>query len=157
MASCAIPGWYTPIEVAGRRYVDGGTRSPASLDLLAHSGLDEVLVLAPACSVETDRPRGGLARLERRVRRRATLRLMSEVEKVRAAGIHVTVACPGPEDLQTIGGNVMDASRRADVFEVGLRTSAALFSGAGWPDGAGSVRTAAAMTARRRMGLGLAG
>lgn len=128
MASCAIPGWYTPIEIAGRRYVDGGTRSPASLDMLIDSDLDEVLVLAPACSLEIDRPRGGLARVERRVRRIATRRLMGEVERVRAAGIEVTVVCPGPEDLEAIGGNVMDAARRAEVFEVSLRTTAVLFS-----------------------------
>jgi NTE family protein len=128
MASCAIPGWYTPIEIAGRRYIDGGTRSPASLDMLVDTGIDDVLVLAPACSLEIDRPRGGLARVERRVRRTATRRLMGEVEKVRGAGLEVTVVCPGPEDLEAIGGNVMDASRRADVFEMSVRTSMALFS-----------------------------
>src|SRR3954470_20510660 len=28
MASCAIPGWFTPVSIHGRRYVDGGTCSP---------------------------------------------------------------------------------------------------------------------------------
>jgi NTE family protein len=131
MASCAIPGWYAPIEIAGRRYIDGGTCSPTSLDLLAGTGVEKALVLAPACSLETDRPRGGLARVERRVRRMATRRLVREVGKVRAAGIDVTVACPGPEDLAVIGGNVMDAARRTEVFETSLRTCAALFARAG--------------------------
>jgi NTE family protein len=30
---------------------------------------------------------------------------------------------PGPEDLEAIGGNLMDASRRDAVLEVSLRTS----------------------------------
>jgi NTE family protein len=127
MASCAIPGWYAPIDIGGRRFVDGGTRSPGSLDLLVDVGLDEILVLAPACAIEPDRPRGGLARVERRVRRTATRRLMLEVAQARAAGIDVVVATPGPDDLEAIGGNVMDATRRSTVFEVSLRTSTELF------------------------------
>jgi hypothetical protein len=39
----------------------------------------------------------------------------------------VVVATPGPDDLEAIGGNVMDAARRSVVFEVSLRTSTALF------------------------------
>ena len=34
-ASCAIPGWYAPVLIDGRRYVDGGTLSATSADLLA--------------------------------------------------------------------------------------------------------------------------
>ena len=29
MASCAIPGWYAPVKIGGRRHVDGGACSPA--------------------------------------------------------------------------------------------------------------------------------
>ena len=50
-ASCAIPGWYAPVLVDGRRYVDGGTLSTTSADLLAREGLDEVYVLAPMAVV----------------------------------------------------------------------------------------------------------
>ena len=32
-ASCAIPGFYHPVEIDGRRYVDGGMRSTSNLDL----------------------------------------------------------------------------------------------------------------------------
>ena len=35
MASCSIPGWYAPVRIGGRRYVDGGACSPTSLDLVA--------------------------------------------------------------------------------------------------------------------------
>ena len=33
-ASCAIPGFYHPVEIAGRRYVDGGIYSTSNLDLV---------------------------------------------------------------------------------------------------------------------------
>ncbi|WP_131785835.1 patatin-like phospholipase family protein [Protofrankia symbiont of Coriaria ruscifolia] len=125
MASCAIPSWYAPVVIDGRPYVDGGTRSPTSVDLLINAGLDEVLVLAPACSLAFDQPRGALARIERQMRRLATRVLVRETELLRAAGTKVTVICPGPEDLKIIGGNVMDLTRRQEVFQTSLRTSAA--------------------------------
>lgn len=125
MASCAIPGWYAPIVANGQRFVDGGTRSPTSVDLLAGSGLDEITVVAPACSLATDRPRGAIALVERQVRRAATRRLLREVEQVEATGTRVTVLCPGPEDLAAMGGNLMDLTRRAEVFETSLRTTTA--------------------------------
>ncbi|MBO0685042.1 MAG: patatin-like phospholipase family protein, partial [Candidatus Dormibacteraeota bacterium] len=34
-ASCAVPGFYRPVEIAGRTYVDGGVESGANLDLAA--------------------------------------------------------------------------------------------------------------------------
>ena len=33
-ASCAIPGFYHPVEIGGRRYVDGGIYSTSNLDLV---------------------------------------------------------------------------------------------------------------------------
>ena len=47
LASCAIPGWFTPVEIGGVRYVDGGVWSATNADLLADAGLDELIVLAP--------------------------------------------------------------------------------------------------------------
>ncbi|WP_175084398.1 patatin-like phospholipase family protein [Candidatus Frankia nodulisporulans] len=123
MASCAIPGWYAPIEVNGQRFVDGGTRSPTSVDLLVDAGLDEVVVVAPACSLATDRPRGAVALVERQVRRAATRRLLREVALLEGVGTQVTVICPGPDDLMAMGGNLMDLTRRAEVFETSLSTT----------------------------------
>src|SRR5262249_49713686 len=40
VASCSIPGWYEPAVIGGRRYVDGGVRSPTSLRSLARAGVD---------------------------------------------------------------------------------------------------------------------
>lgn len=125
MASCAIPGWYAPVKIGGRRYVDGGACSPTSLDLLARAELDEVYVLSPMTSLEYDRPSGVAAKLERRFRRLSTKRLLGEVKKVAATGTRVTLLGPGAEDLAGIGANLMDPSRREQVLETSLRTSAA--------------------------------
>jgi NTE family protein len=123
MASCAIPGWYAPVSIGGRRYVDGGTLSTTSADLVARDGLDEVYVLAPMASFVTDRPRQVTARLERRLRRQVTRRLVAEARTVHRSGTAVTVLAPGPEDLAEIGANLMDPSRRLAVLETSLRTS----------------------------------
>jgi NTE family protein len=129
MASCAIPGWYAPVVIGGRRYVDGGTCSPTSLDLVDDQGLDEVVVLAPMVSFDYDEPASVVGRLERRFRRAMTKRVLHEAGKVRRRGTTVTILGPGREDLEAIGVNLMDASRRTRVFETSLRTSAEALAG----------------------------
>ena len=122
-ASCAIPGWYSPVAIGGRRYVDGGACSPTSIDLVAKLGLDEVVVLSPMSSLKYDRPVAVAARIERRFRRLSTKRVIGEVKKVAATGTKVTFLGPGAEDLEVIGANMMDPRRREQVLETSLRTS----------------------------------
>lgn len=123
MASCAIPGWFEPVSIESRTYVDGGAWSATSADVLAAQGLDEVYVVAPMVSFETDEPDSLLSRLERRWRGSVTRRCASEVEELRESGARVTVLGPGREDLEAMGGNIMDGRRRLEVLETSLRTS----------------------------------
>ena len=130
VASCSIPGWYEPAVIGGRRYVDGGVRSPTSLGALARAGVDEVFVLAPMASLVAGRlPRQPLERLERRLRALITMALLREVRALSSAGIRVTVLTPGPEDLAVMGANLMDPRRRQVVLETSLTTSAAALTG----------------------------
>jgi NTE family protein len=124
-ASCAIPGWYAPVLAGGRRYVDGGAVSTTSADVLAGLGLDEVIVVAPMVSFAYDAPQSRIARVERRLRRGWTRRVLREADVVRRAGTAVTLLGPGRDDLVAIGGNLMDPRRRAAVLETSLRTTAA--------------------------------
>ncbi|MER5636290.1 patatin-like phospholipase family protein [Kitasatospora sp. NPDC002227] len=143
MASCAIPGWFAPVEVAGRRYVDGGCWSATNADLLVPRGLDEIYVLAPmalrpAWPVddrqrgtlaalrgwrERDRPKGVLAQLVSRYRRTVTRQLLREAAQLRATGARVRLLAPTLEDLVVMGPNMMDSARRVEVLEAALRTS----------------------------------
>lgn len=128
MASCAIPGWYSPLLIGGKRYVDGGTLSPTSIDLLADEGLDEVYVLAPMISFDYDQPTSVVGRMERRFRRSMTKRALQEAGELRRRGCEVTILGPGHEDLAAIGVNLMDARRRTEVLETSLRTTTALLA-----------------------------
>lgn len=124
MASCAIPGWYQPVRIGNRRYIDGGAWSSTNLDLLEGQGLDEVFVLAPQASFDADEPTQWATRLERQWRNRVTRRVLRETSTVSRDGTEVTILAPGREDLEAMGGNLMDLSRRPSVIETSLRTSA---------------------------------
>ena len=136
MASCAIPGWYQPVLIGEHRFIDGGAWSSTNLDLLAGESLDEVFVLAPQVSFDADTPTQWATRLERQWRNRVTRNVVREVKTVHRQGTEVTVLGPGQADLEAIGGNLMDLSRRPSVIETSLRTSAlALRDPAPLPDG----------------------
>ena len=124
VASCSIPGWYTPAMIGGRRYVDGGIRSATSLGTLRGTDVDEVYVLAPMASTEPDHPLRPDLRIERQFRQLLTRALVRQAKMLRAEGKRVTVMTPGPSDLAVMGANLMDGSRRQAVLDQSLRTSA---------------------------------
>jgi NTE family protein len=120
-ASCAIPGFYRPVQIGERRYVDGGVCSPSSVDLLAGRGLDLVICLNPlsgAPGTSAD-PREWLGSLSRAANGR---RLAHEVRKVRRLGTEVVTIQPTPDDLRAMGRNLMSAKRREQVIETAERT-----------------------------------
>ena len=124
-ASCAIPGFYRPVEIGGRRYVDGGMYSTSNLDLLRDEGLDLVICLNPTSSLHPIRavdPRewGSLV-----FRRASGRRLGSEAKKLRARGTPVVLVQPTGEDLRTMSRNLMSTRNRNRVIEVAHRTVAA--------------------------------
>ncbi|MFM7212417.1 MAG: patatin-like phospholipase family protein, partial [Actinomycetota bacterium] len=125
MASCAIPGWFEPVTIGERTYIDGGAWSATSADVAGAAALDEVYVVAPMVSFEADEPANLLSRLERRWRGSVTRRCLGEVTELEAAGTQVTVLGPGPDDLEAMGGNIMDGRRRLRVLETSLITSRA--------------------------------
>ncbi|UXY25427.1 patatin-like phospholipase family protein [Streptomyces sp. HUAS TT20] len=123
-ASWAVPGWFPPVRVGGRRYADGGIMSTASADLLVSRGLDEVYVVAPMSSF-SPAPRTGLGRAEALLRRVMTRTLNAECAALRAAGTRVIRIEPTAADLKVMGGNFMNGRRRPTVLETALRTTRA--------------------------------
>lgn len=122
-ASWSIPGIFPPVEIHGRRYLDGGAVSPTSADLLATYGLDEVVILAPMTSRGGAAGRG-LSRVERVLRRQMTVQLDKEHRALADNGVRVLRIEPGADDLAAMGPNFMDVRRREATLATARRTSA---------------------------------
>lgn len=110
-ASCAIPGFFKPVDIDGERYVDGGVHSPTNADLLRAEKLDIVIASSPM-SLAGRRLR--LA-IDQPVRQWARLLLDSEALRLRRAGTKFVAFQPTPEDATVMGTNAMDPNRRAAV------------------------------------------
>jgi NTE family protein len=130
VASCSIPGWFPPARVGEHRYVDGGAVSVTNLDVIAANELpggrplDEVYVLAPSAARGYDKPTSMLGKIERSYRHRVTRQMLQEVIRMRKEGTTVHVLCPGPQDLEALGANLMDPSRRVEVLDTAMSTVA---------------------------------
>jgi NTE family protein len=124
-ASCAIPGFYHPVTIAGRRFVDGGLYSNSNLDVLRGLGLDLVICLNPTSSLHPTRAWNPAERLAEVVRSAAGRRLGSEARKLRAEGAEVVLIQPTGKDLEVMGPNLMSTRRRHEVVETAVETVAA--------------------------------
>lgn len=103
-ASCAVPAVWPPVTVDGRRWIDGGVRSPANVDLAA--GYERVVVLAPL--VRGFGPGTGVD---------------AQVAQLRAQA-RVVMVSPDAAALAAIGRNVLDPVRRAPAARAGREQSA---------------------------------
>jgi NTE family protein len=125
-ASCAIPGFYRPVKIRGRRYVDGGVCSVSNMDLVAGRGFDLVICLNPLTSrSEGSSGIAGLLDMIPAITRRASRgRLEREERKVRRFGTEVVVIEPTAEDHGAMGRNWMSSERRQDVIDTAEETVA---------------------------------
>ncbi len=106
VASCSIPGFYSPLRKDGVTYVDGGVHSPTNLDVAARFGCDLIIGIAPmAYDPQLDIPLG--RRLARRIGHRS---LHNEAAMARARGAEVLLIRPSDEDVRVQGINLMRAS-----------------------------------------------
>lgn len=99
-ASCTVPGFFPPVQIKGRRYIDGGMRSIANIDLAA--GHERVLTLAPfpVAVRPKNRPGRQLAALGPQVRR--------------------YLAHPDKPSRRAMGLNPFDMRRTLATFETAL-------------------------------------
>jgi NTE family protein len=105
-ASCAVPGVWPPVTINGRRYIDGGVRSPANLDLA--SGCDRVVAITPI--TRAFRAAAGVAR------------------QAAALAVPVAVVAPDRAARRAIGRNVLDPARRAAAARAGREQAARVAS-----------------------------
>jgi NTE family protein len=106
-ASCAIPTYFSPVEIGGREYVDGGAWSPTNLDTARVQRGTEVLCLNPTGSISAL----GLAS-------RSVARVEALVLERR--GANVRIVSPDEGSVEAIGPNLMDPGRRDEVIAAGV-------------------------------------
>lgn len=111
-ASCAVPGYFAPVTIHGRRYVDGGVHSPTNADVLKRDPPGIVVVSSPMSM-----SRGARNRPARAARTHFRARLGQELRRLARSGTHAVVFQPSEEDLAVMGGRSMDPDRIAHVVE----------------------------------------
>lgn len=121
-ASCAIPGFFTPVRIGGEDHVDGGVHSPTNADLLASRHLALVVVSSP---MSLDRSAARRPRPDRALRLGHRATLLREVAAVRRSGTRVVSLQPGPDDLAAMGppGTAMRPERREPVARLARETT----------------------------------
>jgi NTE family protein len=103
-ASCAVPLVWPPVTINGQRYVDGGVRSVANVDLA--KGYERVVVIAPTTAA--------LRRADRPGRQVAAL----------GKGVRSVIVSPNAAARTAIGSNVLDPAHRAPAAAAGRSQAA---------------------------------
>jgi NTE family protein len=110
-ASCAIPGYFEPVTIGGRRYVDGGVSSMGNLDLVSGLGLDLVVVSSPI-SQASARP---TIAADSVLRQPVRIQLHRELRALRRSGVKAFAVEPNRSVAAAMGLNPMDARQRGPV------------------------------------------
>ena len=127
-ASCAIPGFFHPVEIDGEAYVDGGVHSPTNADVLRGWELDLLIVSSPMSVA----PREARATLDLLPRLHAHRYVRREVASFRKRGTAVVTFEPGGELLQVMGVNPLHGGRIDEVEQASYeRARAVLENGVG--------------------------
>ncbi len=117
-SSCAVPMVFPPVTIGGRRYMDGGMRTPLNADLAV--GYAAVVVVS--CLPMT-LPEG----ISDPVFEATAAQMETEVAVLRDGGAAVEIIGPGAEFLEVSGwgAELMNPSRVAGAYEAGVRQAAA--------------------------------
>ena len=96
-SSCAVPLVWPPVTINGSRYMDGGMRSVANVDLAA--GYERVVVIAPIT--------------------RAASAAATPGAQAAKLGVPSIVVSPDSAALAAIGSNLLDPAKRKPAAEAG--------------------------------------
>jgi NTE family protein len=112
LASCAIPGYFTPITIDDVEYFDGGVHSNTNADVLKAQQLDTVVVVS-----STSASRGRAASPDGLLRWSVHRRLEREIAQLEAEGTTVIRLEPGADTRQAMGLWAMAEHRAPRVVE----------------------------------------
>jgi NTE family protein len=112
LASCAIPGYFRPIVVDGREYVDGGVHSITNADVLKNEGLDIVVIISSMSASH-----GNAYGADGLIRRTVHRRMEREISRLEENGTTVLRLEPGGESRHVMGLRAMAEDRGPRVIE----------------------------------------
>ncbi len=112
LASCAIPGYFTPVTIEGEEYFDGGVHSVTNADVARADGLDVVIVVSSMSAADGRAP-GPDGLLRWSVHRR----LEREIARLEARGTSVIRLEPGPAARRAMGLRAMAEDRSPRVVK----------------------------------------
>jgi NTE family protein len=112
LASCAIPGYFMPITIAGTEYFDGGVHSATNADVLRNEHLDTVVVLSSMSA-----SRGRSLGVDGFMRWSFHQRLEREIARLESQGSTVIRLEPGAESRHAMGLWAMAEHRGPRVVE----------------------------------------
>jgi NTE family protein len=112
LASCAIPGYFTPVTIDGTEYVDGGVHSATNADVLKTEGLDLVVVVSSLSAAH-----GAANGVDGWLRRTVHRRVEREIARLEEAGTAVISLEPGTAARRIMGLRAMDEDRGPAVIE----------------------------------------
>ena len=90
LASCAIPGYFQPVDIGGIEYVDGGVHSATNVDVLRSEGLDVVVVISSMSAAH-----GTANGADGWIRRTVHRRMEREIARLQGSGVLVISLEPG--------------------------------------------------------------
>ncbi|MCU1589788.1 MAG: putative esterase of the alpha-beta hydrolase superfamily [Frankiales bacterium] len=117
-ASCAIPGYFSPVFIEGQPYVDGGAHSPTNADVVRRDEPSLVVISSPM----SFGPGGGTRSPDALIRLAVRRYLAREVRLLRRQGATVVVFQPSAHDLAAMGVNPMKLVRGPDIVETAATT-----------------------------------
>jgi predicted acylesterase/phospholipase RssA len=138
-ASAALPGFYRPVRIKGRDYVDGGVKKTAHINLAIQSGADLVICINPIVPYFNDTTNGPL---RGHLSNRGVTWVLDQVMRIMLHGrmqygmerykrehpeVDILLIEPTRDDVRMFGYNIMRYSARRVVAEHGYRTALEFF------------------------------
>jgi NTE family protein len=125
-ASCAVPSYFTPVVVGGRRHVDGGVHSPANTDLVGAlaAGPDRPAAVVVSLPMGIAGPAGRRG-VDIPGRRLNSAGARVGLEPLVAAGVPTFVVEPTASELRIMRYDAFDMAHLGDVAAQARATVAA--------------------------------
>jgi NTE family protein len=129
-ASCALPPFYTPVTIGGRRFIDGQVTRTSNLELLVEAGCQLIFVIDPLKPFSSQVPgtvekEGGIFALIQTVKALVYTRFQSTLAHLteRYPDVDFIVLQPDENITRIMSGSPMRYRIRCEIIELAYRST----------------------------------